>query len=800
MEGSIVSQLLIVSRYAYPFFILLYFVVASTIALCLPPSVIYLPQRNDTISRLFLLVMLCFSLDGAVGVAGVIFWSLWPSQEDIIGLVSCVFTFSIIAQSSKGTSTVITWHWFYGAWAIGFFCDILTAVLQCISSQDTHVVHYSKTLVLFHASLAFIRCVLFGIISSLLLWQDRQKHTCSSDEEAPLLPSPTLSSSFAHVDAATSSAIPPGSQNDWVLRFQKLMILSPYIWPQNSRDLQIRIVLTGLCILANNGINLLVPRQYGILIDYLRTSLGKNPWPDVALFMALRLLSSEAGIQIVQKMLWRLVEEYWEKALTTAAFSHIMHLSADFHDSTDPTDLQMAIMSGNSISHIAEMACFRAIPTMIDLAIAIIYLSVKFGQYEGLIIFATVVVFIKFSLRAISSAEDQQRQVWERRSDESKSRYYSISRWFTVLLFNHTEDAISSYSKALESRLIASRSVDKSNDISSAIRYLISSAGLLASIWVVVYQIHSGEATAGDLVLLFSYWGQITAPLGFFVSLGRGFNQQLTELERLVGILHQVPNTADNVGAQPLQLQSTNVEFQGVSFSYDGKKYVLDDFNMSVPSGHTVALVGPTGSGKSTILNLLRRAYPIQKGSISIDGKDIGQVTQTSLQSIMGLVPQSPQLFEKTILENVRYARPDASDQEVHDACKAAAIHEQIMGFPEGYQTCVGGYNGNGKLSTGQIQRIAIARVILMDPQIVLLDEATSSVDTDTEHLIQKALDSLCKSRTTFIIAHRLSTGMKADMIYVISEGKIIERGTHQELISQGGKYTSLWSKQTSIK
>ncbi|KAI0977469.1 P-loop containing nucleoside triphosphate hydrolase protein [Xylaria arbuscula] len=798
MEENIISQLLIILRCAYPFLVFLYFIVASTIALCLPLSDIYPPQRKDTISRLFLLVILCFSLDGAVVVAGIIFCGLWPSQEDIVGLVSCIFTFSIIAQSFRGAPHVVTWHRFHGAWAIGFFCDILTAVLQCISSQDTHAVYYSKTLLLFHASLAYIRCALFGIIFSLLLWQDQRKHRCSNSEEAPLLPRSDLSSSSVRMDAATTSAVRPGSQNDWVLRFQKLMVLYPHIWPQKNHGLQIRIGLVGLCILANNGINLLIPRQYGILVDCLGTSLEKKPWLQVAIFMALRLLSSEAGIQFVREMLWLEVEQDWEKSLITTAFSHIMCLSADFHDSTDPTELYMAMMSGSGISHIVEMACFRAIPIMIDLIIAITYLSIKFGPYEGLIIFATTVAVIKFSLYTISSAKNQQRQVWERRSDEMKSQYHGISRWFTVVLFNRTEHTISSHSRALESRLLASKDVYKSHYISSAIRYLISSVGLLSSIWVVLYQIHSRKATGGDLVLLFSYWGQITAPLGFFVMLGRGINQQITELDRLVDILHRLSSTADIAGAQPLRFVSGKVEFQGVGFDYDGRKSVLDNFNLSVPSGHTVAFVGPTGGGKSTILSLLMRQYVSQKGSISIDGQDIRHVTQQSLRSIVGLVPQSPQLFENTILENIRYARLDASDQEVYDACKAAAIHNQIIAFPDGYQTCVGG--SNAKLSVGQIQRIAIARVLLMNPQIVLLDEATSSVDTDTEHLIQKALDSLCKSRTTLIIAHRLSTVMKADMIYVISEGKIIERGTHQDLILQQGKYTSLWSKQTSIK
>ncbi|KAI3322883.1 P-loop containing nucleoside triphosphate hydrolase protein [Xylariaceae sp. AK1471] len=792
MEANILSKLLVVVRYTYPSLIFLCFIVASIIALGLAPSDVQYPQQKDIIARLFALVILCFGLDGAVNVAGIIFSSLWPSQEDTIGLSSCILAFGIIAQSFEGTSDIVMWYQLHG-------------FLQFIGMQRTHAVNprtasRSEILLFSHASLACARCVIFAAISLVYLWQDRRKHGGSDDEETPLLPSPGPSPGSNRMDAADTSVTCPQAQSkrNWFIQFQKLMVLYPYIWPKKDRSLQIRLGLVGLCILANNGINLLIPRQYGILVDCLSTSSERNPWPQVAIFMTLRLLSSEAGIQFVRKVLWLPVEQYWEKALSTAAFSHIMYLSADFHDSADLIELQMAIMSGNSISYVAEMICFQAAPTMIDLVIAVAYLSVKFGPYEGLIILATTVAFVKFSLRIISSAREQQRQVLERRSDESKSRYYSISRWFTVVMFNHIEREKSGYSNALESRLIASKEVHKGMAISSAAKYLILLGGQLASILVILYQIRTGEATAGDLVLLLSYWGQIAAPLGFFATLGQGVGQQLTELERLVDILHKKPSVADNVGARPLQFQSGNVEFWNVSFSYNGKRNVLDNFHLSVPSGHTIAFVGTSGAGKSTILTLLMRQHDVQKGYISIDGQDIRQITQESLRETIGIVPQSPQLFEDTILANVRYARPTASDEDVHNACKAAAIHDQIMGFPGKYLTRVGG--NNGQLSGGQIQRVAIARAILRNPRIVLLDEATSSVDTDTEQQIQKALDSLCQDRTTFIVAHRLSTVRKADTICVVSEGKIIEKGNHNDLISQGGKYASLWSKQTCME
>jgi len=267
---------------------------------------------------------------------------------------------------------------------------------------------------------------------------------------------------------------------------------------------------------------------------------------------------------------------------------------------------------------------------------------------------------------------------------------------------------------------------------------------------------------------------------------------------RLLELFQTKPTIVDAPGAKPLKLGDGVVRFDNVSFAYDERKPTLTDVSFVVPSGKTVALVGETGGGKSTILKLIDRFYEVTSGSISIDGQDIRQVTLDSLRERIGVVPQEPMLFNDTIMNNIRYARLSATDEEVHEACRAAAIHDKIKTFPDGYDSKVG--DRGVKLSGGEKQRVAIARAILKRPDIILLDEATSAVDTETEQLIQEGFKTLCQDRTTFVVAHRLSTIMKADHIVVVMNGKIVEQGSHDELIHTNGKYHDLWSKQIFVK
>ena len=319
--------------------------------------------------------------------------------------------------------------------------------------------------------------------------------------------------------------------------------------------------------------------------------------------------------------------------------------------------------------------------------------------------------------------------------------------------------------------------------------------GLIGAAFLAVHRIAHGSVPVGSFAMLIYYWSNFSGRLDQLIGTRREFLAELVDAEALRELFEKSPTVED--GSVALVFKRGSVEFRGVSFAYDGEKNSISDFNLRVESGQRVALVGETGGGKSTVLKLLFRFYDPQKGCIMIDEQDTKSVTLQSLRNCIGIVPQDPSLFNTTIMENVRYSKLDATDDQVKEACKAAAIHDKILQFPRGYLSKVG--EKGVKLSGGELQRIAIARVILKEPKIVLLDEATSAVDTETESHIQEALRQLTLGRTTFTVAHRLSTVSDADNILVIKEGAIVEQGPPHILLKAKGKYFDLWTKQVGI-
>jgi ABC-type transport system involved in Fe-S cluster assembly fused permease/ATPase subunit len=376
--------------------------------------------------------------------------------------------------------------------------------------------------------------------------------------------------------------------------------------------------------------------------------------------------------------------------------------------------------------------------------------------------------------------------------------YESISNWQTVAYFNRTPYERDRYGKAIQTTIDAQMSWIFRSFAGHGVQSLIMKLGFAGATILAISQISSGQKPVGNLITLIMYWGTMTYPLSTMADSYRQISSTLIDAERLLQLLKTTPTVTDSQIPADLAVKSCKVEFKDVSFSYDERKDVLKNINFVAEPGQTVAFVGETGGGKSTMLKLLFRFYDVTKGSVTIDGQDLRSVTISSLREALGAVPQDPSLFNQTILENVRYARLDATDEEIHEVCKAAAVHDKIMSFPDQYKSKVG--ERGVKLSGGELQRISIARVLLKNPKIVMLDEATSAVDSSTEALIQDAFRLLSAGRTTFVIAHRLSTIIEADLILVVDHGEIIERGTHAELVQQGGKYLELWTKQTVVK
>ncbi|KAH0563111.1 hypothetical protein GP486_002329 [Trichoglossum hirsutum] len=593
-------------------------------------------------------------------------------------------------------------------------------------------------------------------------------------------------------------------KGNWWSYVKKFSIFVPMLWPRGQKTYQLRILGCFLCLLAVRLLNILQPRQTGIVIDTLTKGanqgfLNGSSWPwikPIALLALYSWLNSSSGFPFIQAYLWIPVENRNLQRLHMLTYNHIMELSSDFHDSKQSGKLWYSIWNGYSVNSFLELVLFQILPVVFDFVLAAVYIYFALHPYLALIVFGTSISYFWSTTAMTSRLTSLRRQEREVDKSEYEIMTETMSNWRTVSYFNRVPHEESRYSSAAWKAKEASMLLQLWVHIEQAAKATIIELGVLSMLIVAGYRVIHG-APVGDVVVLLQLWNQIAYPLSVIAESFTRIASDLVDAEDLVKVLQKKSNIQDDRDAKPLDLQRGEVEFESVNFSYDGKRDILNDVSFRATPGQTVALVGETGGGKSTILKLLFRFYDVTSGSIKIDGQDIRRVTMKSLRDAIGNVPQDATLFNDTVLNNVKYAKLDATDEEVIEACKAAAIHDKIMSFSKRYQSKVG--EGGTKISGGELQRIAIARAILQNPQIVLLDEATSSVDTETEAHIQQSLKRLTSGRTTFVIAHRLSTIVNADLILVVRKAEIVERGTHQELMEMQGQYYSLWTKQTLL-
>ncbi|GES92098.1 ATP-binding cassette sub-family B member 6, mitochondrial [Rhizophagus clarus] len=370
----------------------------------------------------------------------------------------------------------------------------------------------------------------------------------------------------------------------------------------------------------------------------------------------------------------------------------------------------------------------------------------------------------------------------------------SLLNYENVKLYAAESFEVKQYSDAIKSYQLADKKSNLTLYILNTTQNVVIQLGLLAGCLLCASRIRRGEMSVGDFVMYLTYIIQLYGPLNWFGNYYRVIQKNFVDMEKMLDLLQELPEVKDLPHAESLTVQKGEVIFDNVSFHYDPRVPTLKNISFTIPSGSTVALVGPSGGGKSTIFRLLFRFYDVQNGRILVDGQDIRHVRQRDLRSCIGIVPQDTVLFNDTIRYNIRYGKIGATDKEVEEAAEAAQIHDKILGFPDGYDTKVG--ERGLRLSGGEKQRVAIARTLLKNPQIVLLDEATSALDTHTERHIQKSLRRMTANRTTLIIAHRLSTIVHADQILVLQGGEIVERGSHLELMQMEGVYHKLWNKQ----
>jgi ABC-type transport system involved in Fe-S cluster assembly fused permease/ATPase subunit len=506
-------------------------------------------------------------------------------------------------------------------------------------------------------------------------------------------------------------------------------------------------------------------------------------------------LNSDSGLGILDDFAATVISTSALERIKTLAHTHLMRLSVDFHTGKDSGEVLKAIEQASSLNTLLDLILFDIAPILVDLVVAMYYVTHLFDAYMTIIILSIGMAYVWLGFIFTTITQPRRRETSEKERVESATVNETVHNWQTVAYFNREIYEAKRYLEKIRATNTARYAYKIRSKGGNATQDLLVTLGFTATCVFALSQIITGNKPVGNFITFLMYWNTIIRPLQVMSSSYQYAATSLIDAERLLQLLNTKPTVVDCEDAQDLVIETGKVEFKDVGFAYNLRKPVTEKLSFTVKGGQTVALVGETGGGKSTILKLLFRFYDITMGSVLIDNQDLRDVTLSSLRESLGIVPQDSALFNASIRENVRYAKRNATNAEIEEACRAASIHNDIVSFPDGYNTKVG--ERGVRLSGGQLQRISIARVLLKNPKIVLLDEATSAVDSITEEQIQKAIKRLSKGRTTFVIAHRLSTIMEADQILVIDQGKVSERGTHGELLSMKGKYYELWTKQS---
>jgi ATP-binding cassette subfamily B protein len=600
--------------------------------------------------------------------------------------------------------------------------------------------------------------------------------------------------------ARPSFAVAPSSgraapRSDW----GTLSRLFPYLWRYKWRAIAALLFMVG-AKLANVGVPLLLKR----LVDAMSLQPGQV---QAVLVVPLALLIAYGLLRLSTSLFTELRELVFAKATEGAArtislevFRHLHSLSLRFHLERQTGGMSRDIERGSRGVHsLISYSLYSIIPTLIEVGMVLTLLAVKFDIWFAWITAIALVFYVTFTVTVTEWRTQFRKEMNELDSRANSRAIDSLLNYETVKYFNNEEFEARRYDENLQRYRLAALKSQRTLSLLNAGQQTIIAVGLVVMLWRATEGVVAGHLTLGDLVMINAFMIQLYIPLGFLGVLYREIKQSLTDLERMFHLMEKEREIADLPGAQPIRIDAIpELRFDDVSFAYEPARPILHHISFVIPPGKTVAVVGPSGAGKSTLSRLLYRFYDVQQGRITIAGQDIKTVTQASVRQAIGIVPQDTVLFNDTIEYNIAYGNPGADRAVVEAAARAAHIHGFISATPAGYDTMVG--ERGLKLSGGEKQRVAIARTLLKNPPVLIFDEATSALDSANERAIQAELQSVAQNKTTLVIAHRLSTVVDAHEILVMEAGRIVERGTHAQLLALGGAYSRMWALQQSAE
>ncbi len=606
---------------------------------------------------------------------------------------------------------------------------------------------------------------------------------------------------------AAVSALPPAEpvaagqrrRSDW----QTLAQLVPYVWAWRWR-----VVVALACLVAAKLANIGVPLLLKRLVDALSLKPGE---PASVLVVPVALLVAYALLRVsitlfteLREFLFYPVAARIARRVSLEAFQHLLSLSLRFHLERQTGGVSRDIERGSrSIQSLLNYTIYNILPTLVEIAMVIVLLAAKFDAWFAAITFGALALYVGFTVSVTEWRTAFRRAMNEQDSKANTKALDALLNYETVKYFSNEPFEHARYDDNLQRLEKASVKSQTSLSLLNLGQSLVIATAVTLLVWRATVGVVAGTMTLGDLVLVNALMIQLYIPLNFLGVIYREIKQSLTDLEKMFALLGQNREIADAPDAKPLVTHGGgpgspcgSVRFDDVRFGYDADREILHGVSFEIPAGKTVAVVGPSGSGKSTLARLLFRFYDVQSGRIAIDGQDIRSVTQKSLREAIGIVPQDTVLFNDTVEYNIAYGRTGADRAAVERAARSAHIHPFIASTPKGYDTMVG--ERGLKLSGGEKQRVAIARTLLKNPPIMVFDEATSALDSANERAIQAELQSAAKNRTALVIAHRLSTVVDAHQILVMENGRIVERGSHAELVARGGRYAEMWALQQS--